>query len=91
MLMRIDQSRHQGSACEIHTLRIGADLRQHLIPGADCNDLAAGDRDGVRGRIAVVHRDHGAAEEHGSRLVSRWRLGLKPRACNARDGIRAGR
>jgi hypothetical protein len=45
--MRVDQSRHQRPAGEIHALRIGAGLRQHLIPGADCNDLPARDRDGV--------------------------------------------
>jgi hypothetical protein len=91
VLMRVDQSRHQRSACEIHALRSGTGSRQDLILRADRNDLAAGDRDGLRGRVAVVHRDHRASEEDGSRrLVNRRCLGREPGAGSGRSKKIAG-
>ena len=73
--MRIDQAGSRGAAVQVDHLRARSDVRLHDVRGSDRQDLSAGNRHGLRNRIAGVDREDRAVGEDeiggGGRLSGR--------------------
>ncbi len=62
--MRVDQARRHGPSAEIDHLGGAADTSLDVCGRANGDDASIRDGDGLRDRVLVIDRDHGAIDQH---------------------------